>query len=193
MGRADLARERNRPRQDTQKASDGWLAGMGIRRQLAALDDLLRRAERVPEVEAVILIGSLASGAADPISDVDAIVIVRESSFDAGRQQRHALHAASVPACWDHPIGPPPSAVAAHKWIDDSGVLVEVLIATASGPLRVAEPARVVLGDPAVLTRTNRRPPIRREEMTESAHPVESAYDMLKEAVRNASLQPPTA
>ena len=62
----------------------------------------------------------------------------------------------------------------------------------ASGPLRVAEPARVVLGDPAVLTRTTRRPPIRREEMTESAHPVESAYDKLKEAVRHASLQPPT-
>ena len=81
----------------------------------------------------------------------------------------------------------------AHKWIDDSGVLVEVLIATASGPLRVAEPARVVLGDPAVLTRTTRRPPITREEMTESAHPVESAYDKLKEAVRHASLQPPTA
>ena len=165
---------------------------MGITRQLAALDDLLRRAAKVPEIEAVILIGSLASGAADSVSDVDAIVIVRESSFDAGRQQRHALHAASVPACWDHPVGPP-SEVAAHKWIDDSGVLVEVLIATTSGPLRVAEPARVVLGDPATLTRTTRRPPITREEMTESAHPVESAYDKLKEAVRHASLQPPTA
>ena len=184
---------RNRPRQDTQKASDGLLAGMGEpTRQLAALDDLLRRAAKVPEIEAVVLIGSLASGAADSVSDVDAIVIVRESSFDAAYQQRHALHAASVPASWDHPTDPP-SDVAAHKWIDDSGVLVEALIATASGPLRVAEPARVVLGDPAVLTRTTRRPPITREEMTESAHPVESAYDKLKDAVRHASLQPPTA
>ena len=104
---------------------------MGITRQLAALDDLLRRAAKVPEIEAVVLIGSLASGAADSVSDVDAIVIVRESSFDAGRQQRHALHTASVPACWDYPIDPP-SEVTAHKWIDDSGVLVGVLIATAS-------------------------------------------------------------
>jgi hypothetical protein len=165
---------------------------MGITRQLAALDDLLRRAEKASEVEAVILIGSLASGAADSVSDVDAVVIVDESSFDVAYQQRHAFHAASVPACWDHPIDPP-SDVAAHKWIDDSGVLVEVLIATVSGPLRVAEPARVVLGDPAVLTRTNRRPPIRREEMGESARPVESAYDQLKEAVRHALPQPPTA
>jgi len=187
-----LARGRSCPSQVTQKARDGLLAGMGVTRQLAALDDLLRRAAKVPEVEAVILIGSLASGAADSVSDVDAIVIVGELSFDAAHQQRHAFHAASVPACWDHPIGPP-SDVAAHKWIDGSGVLVEVLIATASGPVRVAEPARVVLGDPAVLTRTSRRPPIKREEMTESTHPVESAYDKLKEAVRHASLQPPAA
>jgi predicted nucleotidyltransferase len=166
---------------------------MGITRQLAALDDLLRRAEEVPEVEAVILIGSLASGAADAVSDVDAIVIVGEFPFNAAFKQRHALHASSVPACWDHPIDPSPSDVEAHKWIDDSGVLVEVLIAAASGPLRVAEPARVVLGDPAVLTRTNRRPPIRREEMSRSTHPVESAYDKLKDAVRHASVQPPTA
>ena len=192
LARAESARGATAPCQDTQKASDGLLAGMGITRQLAALDDLLRRAAKVPEIEAVILIDSLASGAADSVSDVDAIVIVRESSFDAGRQQRHALHAASVPACWDHPVGPP-SEVAAHKWIDDSGVLVEVLIATTSGPLRVAEPARVVLGDPATLTRTTRRPPITREQMTDSTHPVESAYDKLKEAVRRASPQPPTA
>ena len=52
---------------------------MGITRQLAALDDLLRRAAKVPEIEAVVLIGSLASGAADSVSDVDAIVIVREA------------------------------------------------------------------------------------------------------------------
>ncbi len=165
---------------------------MGITRQLAALDDLLRRAAKVPEIEAVVLIGSLASGAADSVSDVDAIVIVRESSFDAGRQQRHALPHRLSPGVLGSPDRPT-LGVAAHKWIDDSGVLVEVLIATASGPLRVAEPARVVLGDPAVLTRTTRRPAIRREEMTESAHPVESAYDKLKEAVRHASLQPPTA
>jgi hypothetical protein len=41
---------------------------MDAARQLAALDDLLRRAGQMPEVEAVILIGSLASGTADAMS-----------------------------------------------------------------------------------------------------------------------------
>jgi hypothetical protein len=160
------------------------LAGVGVTRQLAALDELVRRAGHIPEVDAVILIGSLASATADAVSDVDAIVVVQEFSFPAAHQQRHALHAASVPACWDH-LTEPPSEVTAHKWIDDSGVLVEVLLATTSGPLRIAEPARVVLGDPAVLSRARRRPPIRREEMTDSTHPIEAAYDQFKESVRH--------
>ena len=157
---------------------------MEATRQHTALDQLLVRASRVPEVEAVVLIGSLAAGTADAMSDVDAIVVVR--SFAAAHRQRHALHADPVPACWDHPDEPPPLEVAAHKWVDDNGVLVEVLLGTASGPLRVAEPARVVLGDPTVLTRTHRRPPIPRAEMTESAHPIEAAYDRLKYAVRDS-------
>jgi hypothetical protein len=159
---------------------------MAPTRQLAALDDLLRRARGIPEVEAVILIGSLAAGTADAVSDVDAIVVVRESGFAAAVWRRHALHLASVAACWDQFTGPP-SDPAAHKWLDESGVLVEVLIATASGPLRVADPARVVLGDPATLDRTHRRPPIRRAEMGGSVHPIESAYDRLKECVRRAA------
>jgi hypothetical protein len=161
------------------------LIGVGVTRQWAAFDELVHRAGQIPEVEAVILIGSLASATADAVSDVDAIVMVHELSFPAAHRQRHALHAASVPVCWDH-LTDPPSEVAAHKWIDDNGVLVEVLLATTSGPpLRVAEPARVVLGDPAVLSRTRRRPPIRREEMTGSTHPIEAAYDRLKESVRH--------
>jgi Nucleotidyltransferase domain len=159
---------------------------MAITRQLAALDDLLRRAGDLPDVDAVILIGSLAAGTADPVSDVDAIVIVRESGFGAAVRQRHALHPASVAACWDQP-GQPSSDPAAHKWFDQSGVLVEVLIATAAGPLRVAEPATVVLGDPATLARTHRRPPISRAEMGGSVHPIEAAYDRLKEAVRHGA------
>jgi hypothetical protein len=160
---------------------------VAITRQLAALDDLLRRAGDVPEVEAVVLIGSLAAGSADSVSDVDAIVIVRDSGFAAAVDRRHALHPAAVAACWDQPTDPP-SDPTAHKWVDESGVLVEVLIATASGRLRVAEPARVVLGDPTTLTRTRRRPPIRRDEMGGGGlHPIESAYDQLKEAVRHAA------
>jgi len=139
----------------------------------------------------VILIGSLASDTADALSDVDAILLVRESSFRSAYGQRHTLHADSVPACWDH-LTDPPSEVGAHKWIDENGVLVEVLLGTPSGSLRVAEPARVVLGDPAVLGRIRRRPRIRRDEMTGSTHPIEAAYDRLKEAVRQVAPPPAT-
>ena len=162
-------------------------------RQLAALDALVTRAARLPGVEAVLLIGSLAAGRADAMSDVDAIVIVDRSSFAAAHRQRHDLHADVVPACWDHPAEPEadrPMEVAAHKWIDESGVLVEVLLGTVAGPLRVAEPARVVAGDPAVLTRVRRRPPVTRSEMTGATHPIEAAYDLLKDAVRRSAQRP---
>ena len=164
-------------------------------RQLAALDALASRAGRIPGVEAVLLIGSLAAGRADAMSDVDAIVIVDRSSFAAVHRHRHDLHADTVPACWDHPTEPaadPPPDVAAHKWIDDNGVLVEVLLGTVAGPLRVAEPARVVLGDPTVLTRVRRRPPVTRLEMTAATHPIEAAYDLLKDAVRRSAHPGPT-
>lgn len=154
-------------------------------RQLAAVDALVARADRIPGIEAVILIGSLAGGTADAMSDVDAIVVIERSSFAAVRRVRHSLHADWVPACWDHHADQL-SHVAAHKWIDPSGVLVEALLGTASGPLVVAEPARVVLGDPAVLDRVRRRPRITRAEMTASTHPIEAAYDLLKESVRRA-------
>jgi hypothetical protein len=168
----------------------GLLLGVETTRQQAALDELVTRAGQITEVEAVILIGSLAAATADVVSDVDAIVLVRESSFQAAYQRRHALHADPVPACWDHPTDAS-AEVAAHKWIDGRGVLVEALVATASSPLRVAEPARVVLGDPAVLSRTRRRPPIRRADMTGATHPIEAAYDRFKDAVRHGV--PPNA
>ena len=90
---------------------------------MAALDVLVRQAERIPEVEAVVLIGSLASGRADAVSDVDAIVIARDASFAAVYRQRHNLHGASVLACWDQRTDPGAD-VAAHKWIDANGVLL---------------------------------------------------------------------
>lgn len=154
-------------------------------RHRASLDDLLRQAERLPEVEAVVLIGSLASDRSDTMSDVDAIVILAENAFAAAFRQRHSLHAESVPVCWDK-LGDPSFQVAAHKWIDDRGILLDVLLGPPAA-LRIAEPAKVVLGDPAVLSRCRRRPPITRAEMTGTVHPIEAAYDTLKEAIRHAA------
>ena len=175
-----------------QAQSGGLLAGMGITRQLAALDDLLRRATKVPEIEAVVLIGSLASGAADSVSDVDAIVIVGESSFDAAYQQRHAstppqfrragITRSTHPPMWRRISG----STTAEFWSKCSSRPRPDHCGSPSRPGSYSATRRYS-------PRTTRRPPITREEMIESAHPVESAYDKLKEAVRHASLQPPTA
>ncbi len=66
-------------------------------------------------------------------------------------------------------------------------VLVECLLATASSGVRLAEPAAVLAGDRGLLDRFPRRPPVTRAEMAAhplDLHPVERAYDQLKEAVR---------
>jgi hypothetical protein len=154
----------------------------GPHRQRAAVEDLVRRAGARAGVEAVVLIGSIAAGTADTMSDVDAIVLVDDAALAALRSDPHGLHADAVPACWDQPGGP--AEVLAHKWIDRNAVLVEVLVGTPAGPLRIADPARVVHGDPAVLTRSHRRPPLPRTAMTADTHPIESAYDQLKSTVR---------
>jgi hypothetical protein len=49
------------------------LLGVETTRQQAALDELVTRAGQITEVEAVILVGSLAAAMADVVSDVDAI------------------------------------------------------------------------------------------------------------------------
>lgn len=162
----------------------GKIRAVSPARQIAALEDLLLRAGEMRHVRAVILIGSLAAGTADSMSDVDAIVVVNDSSFSTAHRARHALHPSSVAACWDQD-GPQPTDVASHKWIDQRGVMVEVLIGTTRS-LRVAEPARVVLGDEVCLERVRRRPAIRRAEMTRAVHPIEAAYDELKAAVRRS-------
>jgi hypothetical protein len=66
-------------------------------------------------------------------------------------------------------------------------VLVECLLATPASGVRLAEPAAVLAGDRGLLDRFPRRPPVTRAEMAAhrvDVHPVERAYDQLKETVR---------
>jgi predicted nucleotidyltransferase len=53
----------------------------------------------------VVLLGSLARGEADGLSDVDFIVFAAEGDFGEAWEQRHRLHPADV-ACWDYPRPP---------------------------------------------------------------------------------------
>lgn len=65
----------------------------------------------------------------------------------------------------------------------------ECLLTTVSSGVELADPAVVVAGDPGLLDRFPRRPPISRAELEEhplELHPVERTYDQFKAAARAA-------
>lgn len=53
-----------------------------------------------------------------------------------------------------------------------------------AGAARLADPFRVVAGPADAAELLPRCPPVRREEMGANVHPVERAYEALKEALR---------
>jgi hypothetical protein len=62
--------------------------------------------------------------------------------------------------------------------------LVECLLAAPDSGVRLASPYRVVAGEPGLADRFGVRPPIQRAELSMDVHPVEHAYDQLKEVIR---------
>ncbi len=154
-------------------------------RQLQQLALVSERLAAMPEVLGAILVGSLASGTADACSDIDLLVRTPEGRFAAGWERRHDVHGDSALACWDQ--GPNPgSQVAVHRWVTTDMVMVEALFASPASGARLAKPWRVVVGDQAVADSFEPRPPIDRAEFTrDGAHPVDLAFDDLKNALRS--------
>jgi hypothetical protein len=76
--------------------------------------------------------------------------------------------------------------VGAHKWVTNDLVLGECLLAAPDSGVRLAGTAV-----PGGRRRTgacravHRRPPIQRAELDIDVHPVERAYDQLKEVIRS--------
>jgi Nucleotidyltransferase domain len=155
-------------------------------RQENCLRQLVDRAGSDPGIAAVILVGSLAAGTADPLSDVDLLLVTADGGFGRAWDRRHELHAADAVVCWDQ-AGPGAPEIAVHRWVGADGVLVEALLFGPASGVRVAEPALVVAGDPGALGRLPRRPPIDRAEMTGASHPIEAAYDTFKARCRDVA------
>jgi hypothetical protein len=137
-------------------------------------------------LDALLVVGSLADGAADALSDIDLLVIVREGHFDQAWAERESLRVTGALCAWDQ--RPDHDAeIAAHRWLTPHLVLVEALIATSASGVRLAEPWKLVTGRSDASSALTHRPPIERSEMCATEpHPVEAAYDEFKSRVRRA-------
>jgi hypothetical protein len=116
------------------------------------------------------------------------VLVAPEGGFEAAWAARATLRDGPAVVAWDQ-RDPGFAQAGAHKWITGELVLVECLLATATSGVRLAEPAVVLAGDPGLLDRFPRRPPITRAEMAAhpaDVHPVERAYDQFKTSVRAA-------
>lgn len=135
-------------------------------------------------LDGLLLVGSLAGDAADALSDIDLLVVVREDHFHQAWAERSHLHAGDALFMWDQ--RPNPAAeMAAHKWLTTDLVLVEALIATPSSGVRLADPWRMIAGDDEAPNRLTRRSPIGQSEIgAGETHPVEAAYDDFKRSIR---------
>lgn len=139
-----------------------------------------------PWLDALLLVGSLADDAADALSDIDLLVVVRNGHFPQAWSDRACLHATDAVYVWDQRPNEQAEA-AAHKWLTPDLVLVEALMATPRSGVRLALPWTVVTGDPEAASRLTQRPAIERTEMgVAEVHPVEAAYDEFKSRIRQA-------
>jgi hypothetical protein len=157
-------------------------------RQWPTLERLVERVETSPLLDGILLIGSFARGQVDPLSDLDLVLVAPEDGFEAAWAARHELHGGSALVAWDR-RDPGFDRAGAHKWLTRDLVLVECLLSTVSSGVRLADPAVVIAGDPGLLDRFPRRPPITRAEIREhpiEVHAIERAYDDLKSAARAA-------
>ena len=152
-------------------------------RQWPVLANVVRAIDESPDFLGGLLLGSLVTGSADELSDIDLIAVVPNGGFSSAWDARGRLHGDEPLATWDE-MSPGVPEAGAHKWLSRDLVLVECLIATATSGVRLAEPYAVVAGDAEIAHTLTRRPPISRSEMRPTASQVENCYDAFKAAVR---------
>jgi hypothetical protein len=163
-------------------------------RQQAVLDRLVQRIEASSALAGAFVIGSLARGEGDELSDVDLFVVVADGRFDEAWAARAALEGGEAIVAWDQ-LEAGRANVGGRKWLTRDLVLVECLLTTPSSGAKLAEPHRLLTGPLDLAERVPRTPPIPREEPDEYAqvqreagltHPIQTAYGGLTRAVRAA-------
>lgn len=156
----------------------------GLSRHERELEKTVSAVQETEWMGTLILVGSLADGTADSMSDIDLILITSSDGFERAWAERHTLHR-EVLACWDDRRPGKPD-IGAHKWLTQEMVLVECLIGIQAG-VRLSEPFKQLAGDPHMVESIEKRPAVERGEMRASENPIERAYDELKSAIRSAT------
>lgn len=156
-------------------------------RQWPTLQGIIRCWQDWGSSGVAVLIGSLAAGSVDRLSDIDLVLVLRDGSFESAWERRKELRVTGALAAWDV-IQDGSRQARAHKWFTDDFVMVECLMVTPSSGFELADPFLPVGGETTLLDEVPRRGPIVRSEMTVASHPTERAYDSLKEAIRQSSL-----
>ncbi len=163
-------------------------------RQQNVLDRLTRRIEASPWLEGAFVIGSLAQGEGDELSDVDVFVVVAEGRFEEAWAARADLEGGEAIFGWDQ-LEPGRADVGARKWLTRDIVLVECLLTTPSSGAKLAGSYRLLTGPSDLARRLPQSHPIPRRELEEYAqaqreagrtHAIQTAYDGLTRAVRAA-------
>lgn len=151
-------------------------------RQWPTVAGLRDRVTGDPSMLGLVLQGSFAAGVADPVSDVDVMLVAQPGAFDDVWSRRAELTAGSL-AWWEELLLDRPDC-GVLVWLNRDLVLVEATLTT-PGHARIAEraPSVVLAGPDDLLERFPRRPPVRRTEMR-FTHPVELALKALQDAVR---------
>jgi predicted nucleotidyltransferase len=137
---------------------------------LRAWSELRRAVERVesqPEAFAgALLIGSLARGEGDALSDVDLIAITHEDGWQRAWERRTRLSEGALVTFDRFEEGK--NGVAGHSWLTPSLVKVECLVAL-PGSTRLAGQAVVIAGDDQLLEAFEKRQPFTRQEIDDYA------------------------
>ena len=154
-------------------------------RQWPSIERLLDAVEGSPHWRAAVIVGSVATGQADAMSDVDVFILVETGAFPVAWGRRHELHDDAVVACWD--TGGNGVSRAGHKWLTWDLTYMDCAVAEPEA-VRLAGPFVFAAGRRAFLSRLEADPvPQQQERAWKSGgpKPVAVAYAELKDAVRS--------
>jgi len=128
-----------------------------VERQRRVLDDLAARVAASDLLDGLIVLGSVAAGTADAMSDVDALAVVRPGALDCAWEARLEVVGAAL-VTWEGRDRSGP--LRWLKWLTPELVKVECgFLDAESGARALADPFLVAAGDGSIVARFPRTTP----------------------------------